>query len=85
MTRGAFETRPRGKRAGGAFGNYKAGLQSLAGMTTTAGNALSNAAGDYGATAGGNMAQIGQLQGNKSMALYNNWRQFCKNALSGWV
>lgn len=76
----------RGKAtAGGAFGDYKSGLQSLAGLATTGANALGASAQNFGSTAGALARNTGQIQADKTMALNNNWKTGLNNAMSGWV
>lgn len=68
-----------------AFGNYKAGLQSLAGLATTGANALGASASNFGSTAGNLARSTGEIQAGKTMALNNNWKTGLNNAMSGWV
>lgn len=72
-------------RAGGAFGDYTNSLRSIAGMNQVAGTQIGNALGNYGATAGQGMINIGGIQADKTRELNTNWKNFGKNALSSYV
>ena len=54
----------------GAFGDYKNGLQSLAGMNQTATNALNSAGNTYASNAGNSMMAAGQAKGNALAGAY---------------
>ena len=57
----------------GAFGDYKNGLQSLAGQTQTSANAIGNAGANYGSNAGQSIMAAGKANGNALAGAYKGY------------
>jgi len=65
----------------GAFGDYKNGLQSIAGMNQTATNALNSAGSTYASNAGNSMMNAGIAKGNALSGAYKSYGDGVAGAL----
>ena len=65
--------------------NQLSPLQSLTGVSQTATNTLTNAAGDYGRSAGDTMLQRGNARASGYVGQANAWNQAIGNATNAWL
>lgn len=65
--------------------NQLSPLQSLTGVSQTATNTLTNAAGDYGRSAGDAMLQRGNARASGYVGQANAWNQAIGNATNAWL
>ena len=66
-----------------AFGNYRGGLERMAGMGTSASSQAQTAATNYGTMAGNAFATMGDVNANAAKDRNANWTNAFKNSVSG--
>lgn len=69
--------------AGNAFNNYRGGLQTMAGMGTTASAQAQNAGSNFGSAVSPTIQANGAIAGQAAQTKNNNWTNAFKNAATG--